>query len=360
MQLHLVGGFLGSGKTTAILAACRSLVNAGKQVGILTNDQGKHLVDTAFLRGSAMPTVEVTGGCFCCNFSDLQARLEELVAAHRPDVIFAESVGSCADQVATVIKPLLELGGPHLQPASFSVFCDARLLLRWLKGQEMPYHEDVVYVFQKQIEESSLLCVNKIDLLPQPALAELASLAAGAFAGKNVLLLSALHPQGVSSWLGAIASGQALPHKTVAIDYARYGHGEALLAWVDLLAEVTAPTGQGGAVAAALVRAVRSGLQAQGWPVAHLKFGLSAGASTHKISFTWGDDDGAAAMLAPGTGTFQLVVNARLQAGAAQAHAAVLAALQDAARQGGAQLDVVSSSGFHPAMPHPSIRISDE
>ena len=48
MQIHLVGGFLGSGKTTAIIAAARQLISRGQTVGIITNDQGKFLVDTVF------------------------------------------------------------------------------------------------------------------------------------------------------------------------------------------------------------------------------------------------------------------------------------------------------------------------
>jgi G3E family GTPase len=47
MKLHLVGGFLGSGKTTAIGGAARELVRRGVSVGVVTNDQGGLLVDTA-------------------------------------------------------------------------------------------------------------------------------------------------------------------------------------------------------------------------------------------------------------------------------------------------------------------------
>jgi hypothetical protein len=38
-----------------------------KRVGVITNDQGKYLVDTAFVRTSDIPAVEVFGGCFFGN-----------------------------------------------------------------------------------------------------------------------------------------------------------------------------------------------------------------------------------------------------------------------------------------------------
>ena len=135
MQLNLVGGFLGSGKTTAIIQAAKIIQSRGQKVGVVTNDQGKYLVDTAFMRLSNVPTVEVTGGCFCCNYADLDSSLEQFVESVRPDVIFAESVGSCADLVATVVKPLLMLKQATLSPTSFSVFGDARLLRRRVRDE---------------------------------------------------------------------------------------------------------------------------------------------------------------------------------------------------------------------------------
>ena len=89
MILHLVGGFLGSGKTTAIIAAARHLLAASQRVGVVTNDQGRYLVDTAFFQTQQVPTVEVTGGCFCCHYDDLEERLEELDRSALPHVIFA-------------------------------------------------------------------------------------------------------------------------------------------------------------------------------------------------------------------------------------------------------------------------------
>jgi len=108
-HLHLIGGFLGSGKTTAIINAAKILMRRGMKVGVVTNDQGKYLVDTAFFKLSDVPAVEVTGGCFCCNYHDLEEQIRTLENQVKPHVIFAESVGSCADLVATVVKPLLQL-----------------------------------------------------------------------------------------------------------------------------------------------------------------------------------------------------------------------------------------------------------
>src|ERR1700690_929168 len=103
-RLVLVGGFLGAGKTTLILAGARQLAATGKKVALIMNDQDGELVDTRYARSEHFETAEVTGGCFCCRFSDLLDRAKELRALN-PDVIFAEPVGSCIDLSATILQP---------------------------------------------------------------------------------------------------------------------------------------------------------------------------------------------------------------------------------------------------------------
>ena len=46
----LLGGFLGAGKTTCLVALAEWLRGRGLRCGIITNDQGEGLVDTASAR----------------------------------------------------------------------------------------------------------------------------------------------------------------------------------------------------------------------------------------------------------------------------------------------------------------------
>ena len=77
-ELIVVGGFLGAGKTTSILSIAKYLLSLWKKVGIVTNDQGSDLVDTNFLKASGMSVLEVTGGCFCCNFEEFINKVQTL------------------------------------------------------------------------------------------------------------------------------------------------------------------------------------------------------------------------------------------------------------------------------------------
>jgi G3E family GTPase len=93
--IAVVGGFLGAGKTTLILAATAELERRGIRSAVVLNDQGNELVDTRYAMHNGVQSGKVTGGCFCCKLSDLLRVMEEL-RAYDLDVIFAEPVGSMA------------------------------------------------------------------------------------------------------------------------------------------------------------------------------------------------------------------------------------------------------------------------
>ena len=287
MRLHLVGGFLGSGKSTAILQAAQILVNRGRKVGIVTNEQGKHLVDTAYFQALNLPALEVTGGCICCHLDDFNERVDDLVAKYQPDVIFAESVGSCADLVATVLKPLLKLRVDFENPASLSVFADARLLYRFLKDMEMPFSDEVIYIFQKQLEEAELIVINKVDLLKDAQTVEIQALAGQRFPGKTFRLQNSLAREQVEDWLALLASDESpMPQEVLDIDYDRYAAGEAHFSWVDREFRLSLKAAQDWATVGDCVEVLCREFSGPQYRVAHLKMLLDDGETRLKCNLT--------------------------------------------------------------------------
>jgi Ni2+-binding GTPase involved in maturation of urease and hydrogenase len=355
MKLHLVGGFLGSGKTTAIIQSAKLLMAEGRTVGVITNDQGKYLVDTAFFRLEDVPAVEVTGGCFCCNYDDLDGRLNQLVDTLHPDVVFAESVGSCADIVATVVRPLLELGKSGALPNSFSVFTDGRLLRRRLLGQEMPFSDDVLYIYDKQIEEAGLVIINKSDLLTSAQTREVQQLLEMMYPGKPYLLQSSLTEAGVQPWLERIDSGGLeLPGAHLEIDYARYGAGEAQLAWLDEELILDLPDENPRASLVDLFRRILAEIEMRGAGVGHLKFILQSGNQGMKLSFPALEEPGWESRV-PGVsgGRAALLVNARVEMPAEE----LRGLLQKALEESGLEYAIGSTQAFHPGFPKPTHRL---
>ncbi|HEY5256733.1 MAG TPA: GTP-binding protein [Acidobacteriaceae bacterium] len=218
--IAIVGGFLGAGKTTLILAAAKELERRGIRSAVILNDQGNELVDTGYAAQNGMQSGEVTGGCFCCKLSDLLRVMGEL-RAHKPDVIFAEPVGSCTDISATILHPLLEYRD-EFRLAPFTVLVDPERA-RSLLADDADL--DLSFLFQKQLEEADLVCWTKSDLYPDcpPISAE------------HVRQVSARTGQGVAAWLDEIFSGNLrVGREILDIDYEQYARAEAALAWLNM------------------------------------------------------------------------------------------------------------------------------
>ncbi len=216
----VVGGFLGAGKTSLILSAADILKKRGVRCAAVLNDQGDELVDTghAGLRGVASRAV--TGGCFCCKFSELLSAMEAL-RNDAPEVIFAEPVGSCADLAATVLRPLRE-EFDLCRVAPLTVLVDP---VRSAGLHRADANEDLAFLFQKQLQEADLVCMSKADLHPD---------AAGP-AGVQPRYLSAKTGLGVEPWLDEVLAGEmAAGTRTLEIDYGEYARAEAALAWLNL------------------------------------------------------------------------------------------------------------------------------
>src|SRR5947207_12484967 len=162
----MIGGFLGAGKTTAVARLAERLRADGLRVGLITNDQGSQLVDTAMLASHGFRVEEIAGGCFCCRFNSLVEAAKKLSAETRPDVFIAEPVGSCTDLVATVSYPLRRIYGDDFRVAPLSVLVDPIRALRVL-GLEAGkvFSSKVLYVYRKQLEEARIIVINKADLL---------------------------------------------------------------------------------------------------------------------------------------------------------------------------------------------------
>ena len=94
-KLILVGGFLGTGKTTLLRQAAQQLTQQGYRVALITNDQAPELVDTGILKQAGWAVGEIAGGCFCCKFDGLVETANKLIQAADPDIIMGEPVGSC-------------------------------------------------------------------------------------------------------------------------------------------------------------------------------------------------------------------------------------------------------------------------
>ncbi|MFM1768082.1 MAG: hypothetical protein RJA22_611 [Verrucomicrobiota bacterium] len=275
----MVGGFLGAGKTTAVARLARHLTEQGRRVGLITNDQGRGLVDTALLASRGFAVEEIPGGCFCCRFSSLVEAARRLTAATRPDVFIAEPVGSCTDLVATVSYPLRRIYGDDFSVAPLSVLLDpvrARRILGLAEGPK--FSEKVVYIYLKQLEEADCLVINKRELLGPGELEGLRAELARRFPRAEVCDISARHGDGLESWFARVERQTPRGGAAMGVDYEVYAEGEALLGWLNATVQVGAPAAlDGNELLRTLAATLQARLASAGAEVAHLKMTLDPG-----------------------------------------------------------------------------------
>lgn len=156
----IITGFLGTGKTSAILHLLKDKP-ANERWAVLVNEFGEVGVDGSLVEGQTDETSgvfirEVPGGCMCCTAGlPMQVALKMLLSRSRPDRLLVEPTG--LGHPRGVLKVL---SGEHykhvLSVQKVVTLVDARKLA----DRRYTEHE----TFNQQIELADVLVGNKTDL----------------------------------------------------------------------------------------------------------------------------------------------------------------------------------------------------
>lgn len=360
-HLVVIGGFLGAGKTTAILAMAKHLLAQGQRVGIVTNDQGSDLVDTAFLASEGLPVLEVNGGCFCCNFDEFAAKVAELADSEMPDVVLAEPVGSCTDLVATIFKPLARNVTKSFALRPLSILADPKRVARLMKADEAQlFPDEINYLFQKQMEEADILLLNKCDALSEAEQTVLLDYLRARYLMADVLALSAKEGIGLSDWAARTASSPVQMRTIQNLDYDMYADAEAKLGWLNstLLVRFLEDTDI-NAFGLAILRRISDALSVEHHEIAHLKLYAVDEGDWMKLSQTSLETEPAfnRQMRTP-TCTVNLVINARANTSPQVLQDAVEDAVKCEMKQYGARYENWHTACFSPSRPNPTHRMA--
>lgn len=273
----MIGGFLGAGKTTSVLKLAQWLDdNHGLRVGLIDNDQGSQLVDTALLASHDFEVEEISGGCFCCRFNSLVEAANRLTERTLPEVFIAEPVGSCTDLVATVTYPLRRMYGNDYTIAPLSVVVDpiraARVLGLETGGRFSP---KVEYIYRKQLEEADIIVINKSDLLSSEKLTELHAALTKNFPLAKLMTVSARTGDGLEEWFKELTETTQTPRAVMEVDYEVYADGEALLGWLNAAYDLKADREtDANELLRRIAETIRQKLIAVNGEVAHFKMTL--------------------------------------------------------------------------------------
>ena len=156
MQVNLLFGFLGSGKTTL---AKHLLAERGRDVktAVIVNEFGEVGVDGDILRGNNIDVVELNSGCLCCTLrGSLMLAVEELRSKAKVERVIVEATGVA--QPGELVDSLA--GSPLAGEFEFGP------LVTVVDAAKFPKLLSMLGDFYlDQIESADIVLVNKIDLL---------------------------------------------------------------------------------------------------------------------------------------------------------------------------------------------------
>lgn len=161
MKFLIIGGFLGSGKTSFILHLARHLVQVRgvKKVVILENEVGQVSVDDKLLADSGYQVRGMFAGCVCCTMAgELPVNVRMIQKELDPDWIIMEATGvAFPDSIRENLQRFLDY------PPQVICLVDAR---RWRKllgpmEQLLPH----------QLRGAHKILINKVDLVSEEELA---------------------------------------------------------------------------------------------------------------------------------------------------------------------------------------------
>ena len=157
-------GFLGSGKTTAILRVAEALGARGERVAIIENERGAIGVDGPYLESQGLGVREISDTCVCCDIqSNLGHTVRLLDSLYQPTWVLVEASGVAhPDELANTIEDEAIEGSIW----SMVALIDA---VRWQRL--WPDRAGLGYLLRWQVERGDVVLLTKCDAVDQDQIA---------------------------------------------------------------------------------------------------------------------------------------------------------------------------------------------
>ena len=167
MNILILGGFLGSGKTSVLLQLAKYLVGRetreGTNVMIIENEIGAVGVDDKLLRSQGLAVKDLFSGCACCTSGgDLLNDIHKIRKELDPEWIIVECTG-----VAYPLEIKKSLERALGVTVKILTLTDAS---RWKRLRRAMAH-----LLDAQLDSANLILLNKVDLVGEAEADEIAA-----------------------------------------------------------------------------------------------------------------------------------------------------------------------------------------
>ena len=270
-KFAVFSGFLGSGKTTTMMALTKYHSEHRARAAMISNDlgHGVNLADNRFAQLCGCDASELTDECICYQNEKLADRLNSYFDDGY-ELVISDIPGFGVGALEHVYHGLNKKFPGQFELAPFTVLVEPRTveLLRGGKGG------DLEYLFDTQLVEADLIVLNKCDLIDEEQKeAELTWLGAH-YPQAGVMAISALKGEGLEALSRALMSGRA----SMRCPDIGYG-GEAFMTAMSKMSEfylqyhavVCCGDFDGDAYLTDMAELARMGIRGAGYEIPHLK-----------------------------------------------------------------------------------------
>ncbi|MDR1773329.1 MAG: GTP-binding protein [Clostridioides sp.] len=153
VDLFVVSGFLGSGKTTFIKKMLEIYKN--KKIAIIENEFGEVGIDGELLKNDGINVVELKDGCICCSIKlNFVKNILEIINSYNPEVLIIEPTG------VSMLSEVLEL----LENEKIKSKCNIKPVVTIVDViNHNEYIENFGLFYEDQIEYADILLLSKME-----------------------------------------------------------------------------------------------------------------------------------------------------------------------------------------------------
>lgn len=208
-KFTVFSGFLGSGKTTTMIAFTKYFTEHHGKAAMISNDLGsQNLADNKLALLSGCNASELIGECICYQTENLVNRLDQLFDQDECALVISDIPGFGVGALDHVYHTLQKRYTDRYELAPFTVLVEPRTieLLRDGTGG------DLEYILNTQLLEADLIVLNKCDLITKDEQTELLAYLAEHYPQAAAVSISALTGEGLEDLSQVLMNSSASMH----------------------------------------------------------------------------------------------------------------------------------------------------
>ena len=270
-KFGVFSGFLGSGKTTTLIALTKFYTEKYGKAAMISNDlgHGVNLADNRLAKLEGCNASEITEDCICYKHEELAERLNACFA-DGCDLVLSDIPGFGVGALEHVYHGLSEKYPGKYELAPFTVLVEPDTIEKLKSSQD----DDLEFILSMQLQEADLIVLNKCDTIEPHQIDDYSVWLKDHYPSASILPISAVTGAGLEE-LSVAMKEKTASMRRIAIDYSnrRFVASMASLSeyYIQFHTSVCCNTFDGNAYLLDIATQMQQKLQVSGTDVPHLK-----------------------------------------------------------------------------------------